>query len=116
MTSANHYRVFVLFAPLASMCGLRGHTDTNPGLQIKRDLPWSKYLKVPKRRMKKIPKLKLATALLLMYDCFEKKIQADRTSRRVQALVRAHYGGTVRWGVIEFTRFAPRASWFTVWQ
>ena len=93
-----------------------GHTDTNPGLQIKRDLPWSKYLKVPKRRMKKIPKLKLATALLLMYDCFEKKIQADRTSRRVQALVRAHYGGTVRWGVIELTRYAPRASWFTVWQ
>ena len=43
---------------------------------------------VPKRRSKKIPKLNLATALLLMYDCFEKKIVADATSDRVQALVR----------------------------
>jgi len=54
---------------------------------VKQELPWSKYLKVPRRRRKKIPKLKLATALLLMYDCFEKKITADNTTERVQALV-----------------------------
>lgn len=66
--------------------------------QIKQELPWSRYLKAPKRRSKKIPKLKLATALLLMYDCFEKKIVADATSDRVQALVRYASVGIGVWG------------------
>ena len=49
-------------------------------------LPWSKYLRAPKRRVVKV--MKKANALSLIYDMWHKKIVADAAEDR--ARVRFH--------------------------
>lgn len=45
-------------------------------------LPWSKYLRAPKRRVVKV--MKKANALSLIYDMWHKKIVADAAEDRAR--------------------------------